>query len=83
MKDKVFREFLERVGRDRKFETWERAQWVGKINAAAEFEASSQGKGIRTLMHFMIQAAGVEGLFQSLLALSFTEGLSKSFGENK
>ena len=32
-KDKVFRDFLERVGRGRKFEEWERSQWVGKINA--------------------------------------------------
>lgn len=35
-KDKVFHEFLERVGRGRKFEAWERSQWVGKINAAVE-----------------------------------------------
>jgi len=46
-KDKVFREFLKRVGRGRKFEEWERSHWNSEINSAAEFEASTQWKGKR------------------------------------
>ena len=44
-KDKVFREFLKRVGRGRKFEEWERSQWNDRINSAAKFEAPTQWDG--------------------------------------
>jgi len=46
-KDRVFREFIERVSRGRKFEQWERSHWTGKINSAAEFEAPTEWKGKR------------------------------------
>ena len=46
-KDKVFREFLKRVWRGRKFEEWERSQWNDRINSAAKFEAPTQWEGKR------------------------------------
>jgi len=46
-KDKIFREFLKRVGRGRKFEAWERAHWNNELNSAAEFEAPTQWEGKR------------------------------------
>ena len=46
-KDKASRDFLERVKRGRKFEAWERSQWTGDVNSAAEFEAFTQWKGKR------------------------------------
>jgi hypothetical protein len=46
-KDKVFREFLKRVGRGRKFEEWERSKWISELNSAAEFEAHTQWNGKR------------------------------------
>lgn len=46
-KDKVFRKFLKRVGRGRKFEEWERSHWNSRLNSAAEFEAPTQWEGKR------------------------------------
>jgi hypothetical protein len=46
-KDRVFREFIKRVSRGRKFEQWERSHWTGKINSSAEFEAPTEWKGKR------------------------------------
>ena len=46
-KDKTFQEFIKRVGRGRKFEKWERDHWTGKLNSAAEFEASTEWQGKR------------------------------------
>jgi len=45
--DKKLREFLNRVGRGRQFEAWERSQWNGKINSTADFEAPTVWKGKR------------------------------------
>jgi len=33
--------FLDRVGRGRKFENWERDRWVGDLNEQATFEAAT------------------------------------------
>ena len=44
-KEKVFREFLKRVRRGRKFEEWERSHWTGELNSAAKFEAPTQLDG--------------------------------------
>jgi len=46
-KDQKSSEFHKRVSRGRKFEEWERSQWTGDVNSAAEFEASTQWKGKR------------------------------------
>ena len=46
-KDQKSLEFHKRVGRGRKFEKWERSQWTGDVNSAAEFEASTQWQGKR------------------------------------
>ena len=40
-----YRKFIENVQRGRKFEEWERSQWTGYVNSAAEFEAATQWKG--------------------------------------
>lgn len=39
--------FLNRVKRGRKFENWERDQWVGDLNEQAKFEAATAYKGRR------------------------------------
>ena len=46
-KDKIFREFCERVKRGRKFEEWERSHWNSELNSAAEFEAPTKWEGKR------------------------------------
>jgi hypothetical protein len=59
-KDKVFQEFMVRVKRGRKFEEWERSHWEGKLNAAREFEASTQwgGKGGRVDIRLTLEEDG-------------------------
>jgi hypothetical protein len=58
--NKVFQEFMERVKRGRKFEEWERSHWNGKLNAAREFEASTQwdSKGGRVDIRLKLEEDG-------------------------
>ena len=54
-KDKRFEEFIKRVNRGREFEAWERSQWTGDVNSAADGEFHTEYKNKRGRMDLRLR----------------------------